>query len=276
MLAKERFRRMWRARPAPAMISVHRGLWNPLPENSRAAIREGASFGVVEIDTQIAADGVPVVMHDTSLSRMTGDSRTVAEVASNHITSMPLREAEGGRHTPFTPEMVPTLKDVLMVAPESAFFDIDVKHPEEVEAVASFLEANDLGHHGTLKIDVQTADDIQLLRSLEKRFDIMVMAKVIITSETLALFPVLVAEDVAAAEVWFDDLALLERACATAGDAMAVSTFTLDPVHCCGLSDAKACEDPDAVWGRLIAAGVSVIMTDRPRELDAYLTASSA
>jgi len=274
MNAKDRFRHMWRERPAPALISVHRGLWNPLPENSSAAIHAGAAFGIVEIDTQIAADGVPVVMHDTSLDRTTGETRAVAELTSSDITRLRLRAADGGAEAADTQETVPTLKDALQTAPASAFFDIDVKHPGEVEAVARYLAEHNLTRHGSLKITVETPSDIVRLSALEARFGVMVMAKVMLSEKTLDLFPALVAADVAAAEVWFDDLAVLERACAAAGDGMAVSTYTLNPVHCCGLSDAKALKDPDAVWGRLLAAGVSVVMTDEIEALAAYLKAS--
>jgi glycerophosphoryl diester phosphodiesterase len=69
---------------------------------------------------------------------------------------------------------------------------------------------------------------------------------------------------------------LLAKACSAAGDALAVSTYTLDPVHCCGLSDTMALQDPGEVWGRLIEAGVTVIMTDQARDLAAYLEPSGA
>ncbi len=265
---------MWQARRAPALISVHRGLWDLSPENSRAAICKGAEFGIVEIDTQIAADGVPVVMHDTSLQRMTCDTRAVSELTSDQIASLYLREAGGGPEAALTEETVPTLKDALLEAPQNTFFDIDVKHPDEVDAVATYLSRNDLCGNGSLKIDVQTSDDVARLQSMEESFGLMVMAKVVLSEQTLALFPSLVSADVAAAEIWFDDLSLVERACSAAGEGMLISTYTLDPVHCCGLSDAKAMPDPDAVWGRLVAAGVNVIMTDRAPECAQYLRVS--
>ncbi|WP_410482382.1 hypothetical protein [Ovoidimarina sediminis] len=44
----------------------------------------------------------------------------------------------------------------------------------------------------------------------------------------------------------------------------------MDPVHCCGLSDARALHDPDAVWGRLADGGIAVLMTDHARALAAW------
>ena len=97
------------------------------------------------------------------------------------------------------------------------------------------------------------------------------MAKVVLPDAGLEHIQILKNAGVAAAEVWFDDLDQLGEACAIAGDQMAISTFTLDPVHCCGLSDAKAEEDPDAVWGRLLDAGVTILMTDKAERLEQYL-----
>ena len=48
---------------------------------------------------------------------------------------------------------------------------------------------------------------------------------------------------------------------------------TLDPVSHGGFTDSAALGDPDAVWGRLIEAGVSVIQTDEPEALKAYIRA---
>ncbi|WP_245521722.1 DUF4996 domain-containing protein [Rhizobium leguminosarum] len=43
-----------------------------------------------------------------------------------------------------------------------------------------------------------------------------------------------------------------------------------------GLTDSAALEDPDAIWGRMMAAGISVIQTDQPAALKAYIEARRA
>ena len=54
---------------------AHRGLWGgEIPENSIPAFAAAASAGYgVELDVQLAADGVVVVFHDYTLSRMCGE-----------------------------------------------------------------------------------------------------------------------------------------------------------------------------------------------------------
>ena len=268
---REQFRERWRSRPSKALISVHRGLWGPAPENSREGISKGAAFGIVEIDVQMAFDGVPIVMHDSDLVRMTGDQRDVRDVSSDEIASLPLLQGDGGSDAIPSSETVPTLSQVLDAAPEGIFFDFDVKHPHEVEAVAKFLADHGFHQMGSLKIDVESEADIAHLADLENQFGIMVMAKVVISPSSLPLFPLLADAGVAAAEVWFDDLDLLAQASRSVGDTLAMSTYTLDPVHCCGLSDKRALVEPQAVWGQLLQAGVTIIMTDQAPALSPFL-----
>ena len=52
-----------------------------------------------------------------------------------------------------------------------------------------------------------------------------------------------------------------------------VASTTLDSVSCAGFTDTAALKDPDAIWGRLIDAGVSAIQTDEPEALRAYIGA---
>ena len=59
----------------------HRGAAAYAPENTLASFREARRRGAtwVEIDVKLTADGVPIVMHDSSLKRTMGIDRLVAE-----------------------------------------------------------------------------------------------------------------------------------------------------------------------------------------------------
>ena len=59
----------------------HRGASAYAPENTLASFREARRRGAtwVEIDVKLTADGVPIVMHDSSLKRTMGIDRLVAE-----------------------------------------------------------------------------------------------------------------------------------------------------------------------------------------------------
>lgn len=63
-------------------VTAHRGLSRIYPENTRASVLGALLSGLdkVEIDIQLSADGVPVVLHDATLDRLCGrkgDVRTL-------------------------------------------------------------------------------------------------------------------------------------------------------------------------------------------------------
>jgi glycerophosphoryl diester phosphodiesterase len=266
------FRLLWRNRSHQAMISVHRGLWNPAPENSLAAICAAAPFGIIEIDAQMAADGVPVVVHDPDLVRTAGIELTPQQTDHAMLTAQRLRAGAGGSNAEWTDQHIPTLEQALKAAGPRAYFDIDVKYPDEVDAVATALAQMGLPQMGSLKIQTKDAGDIEQLLHVQNRCGAMVMAKVKLPHAGLDHIRQLTAAGVAAAELWFDDLGQLAQACAIAGDETAISTYTLDPVHCCGLSDTKALKNPNQIWGKLLDAGVTIIMSDQAAALKDYLS----
>ena len=87
---------------------AHRGLHgNGVPENSLAAFKKAVEHGYgSEFDVHITADGVPVIIHDSSLKRTAG-----ADVNVEDLTLEQLREYRLEN----TDEKIPTLKEVLNV-----------------------------------------------------------------------------------------------------------------------------------------------------------------
>ena len=93
-------------------LVAHRGLAARFPENTLSAVRGALHAGAtrVEIDVQLCADGVPILMHDATLERLCGDARTVAEVRSAELRA--LRASESGRFgARFADEPVATLAE---------------------------------------------------------------------------------------------------------------------------------------------------------------------
>ncbi len=260
-----------RARPRRPLVIAHRGAWGPAPENSCAALTAAAGLDAAEVDVRLAADGVPVLMHDDSLARMCGLDRAVAALPMAELAGLPLRAGAGGSHAPLTDQTLPALSDALAAAPLGLFLDLDVKRAEEVPAVARWLVGHPARARCALKIDVADAAGRARLAALRAE-GAGVFAKVRLRGEAdLELLTALAADDVAAAEVWFADPDLLARA-ARIGPALL--TYTLREVHCAGLSDARALADPAAVWGLLRRAGVRGIMTDHPAALARFLSAA--
>jgi glycerophosphoryl diester phosphodiesterase len=97
-----------------ALRLAHRGDWRVAPENSLAAFAAALSnpqCDGLEFDVRTSADGVPVVIHDPTLSRIQDSDRSV-----DATTAEDLRAAG-----------IPTLSDVLAIVPATAFLDIEFK-----------------------------------------------------------------------------------------------------------------------------------------------------
>ena len=71
-------------------VMGHRGAAAHAPENTLASIRRAAEVGArwVEFDVMQTGDGVPVLFHDDSLERITGDPGPTAETPHAHIATL--------------------------------------------------------------------------------------------------------------------------------------------------------------------------------------------
>lgn len=255
------------------MISAHRGHWDPAPENSLAAIRAATRWDAIEVDVRVDRTGTPFLMHDPTLLRMTGQPVTASDATPDDFRAFRLRSAAGGTTASPTGERIPTLDEAFAVLEGThAFFDLDVKRREDIETVARVVAALGCQDLATLKIDVASVGDAAAVAQLERRYDIMVVAKIMLRSKAdLALVVALREADVAAVEVGFTEVNLLASATAFASDLIHFGTSTLAASHYCGLSDSLALSNPRAVWGRLAAAGIRRIKTDQPEALSRYL-----
>jgi glycerophosphoryl diester phosphodiesterase len=116
------------------MIFGHRGAAALAPENTLAAIKEAAVAGVagVEIDTQLTADGIPVIFHDETLDRCTNGSGKLAAHTLNELKKL---DAGSWFSPSFANEPVPTLEEALQTCCENGLslnLEIKVYHDCQV------------------------------------------------------------------------------------------------------------------------------------------------
>ena len=123
-------------------IVSHRGgaaLW---PENSARAFRGSLTLGVdqVEFDVQLSADGVPVVFHDETLKRVTGEEGPLAARTLGELRALTLLDSE---------ERIPTLEEtVAILGGGDVVLRCEIKpgpellpYPELIEKSVSRIEA---------------------------------------------------------------------------------------------------------------------------------------
>lgn len=72
------------------LIVAHRGSSKRAPENTFAAFDLAVASGAdgIEMDVRLAGDGVPVVFHDSSLKRMTGEEISVTRLTARELGSV--------------------------------------------------------------------------------------------------------------------------------------------------------------------------------------------
>jgi glycerophosphoryl diester phosphodiesterase len=260
-------------------VVAHRGIWRNAPENSLSAIQRAidAGYDVVEIDIRRSVDGELFLLHDETLERMTGLDQRPEALSSRDLAVLRLRDRDGGGRDAFTLEKLPSLADVFDLTRDRIFLHLDVKQRDVIpDAIAL---ASTMGVSG--QVDFWAAltgeRDLGWIRETIPH-DVLFMAKTRLNVPDAAAQLALLGElmpDVC--EIYFDDLqqlAALNEIRRRNG--MALWVNTLDSVACAGFTDTAALADPDAVWGRLIDAGISVIQTDEAAALKSYLAARRA
>lgn len=135
---------------APIVIG-HRGCIydteNTLPA-FEAAAEAGADF--VELDVQLSADGIPVVLHDANLWRLAGQNLNVADLTAEELGAVGLTASGYATETRYIPTLEQVLQWVQADAARPGLL-VELKPSgddaaELTEAVQSLVEAYDLGH----------------------------------------------------------------------------------------------------------------------------------
>lgn len=105
---------------------AHRGARAVAPENTIEAFVAAADLGAdgVELDVQLTADGIPVVIHNTTVDATTDGSGRVAD-----MPLAALRELDAGSH--FSPDFagarIPTLDEVFAAIGDRLLVNVELK-----------------------------------------------------------------------------------------------------------------------------------------------------
>ena len=115
-----------------AAIYAHRGASREYPENTIPAFRRAVELGApgIELDVHLSADGVPVVIHDETVDRTTGNAGSVSTFTAAQLASM---DAGGGAG-------IPSLAEVISVVAGRARLNIEVKAAEAAQAVLGLVD----------------------------------------------------------------------------------------------------------------------------------------
>lgn len=125
-------------------ITAHRGSAFKAPENTLSAIEQAIKDGAdyIEVDVQITADGVPVLWHDSDMSRVFGLKERISEVTYEDIRN---RDAGSWFNTDFAGERIVTLSKAVETVRGRAGLFLDLKPdrntPNLTRAVVELLQS---------------------------------------------------------------------------------------------------------------------------------------
>lgn len=108
-------------------IFAHRGASGYAPENTmdafKLAVKQGAEG--IELDVQLSKDGIPVVIHDETIDRVTNGHGYVKDYTLEELKNFTIMK---GKYQEYEHSKIPTLEEVLVYAKkESLTVNIELK-----------------------------------------------------------------------------------------------------------------------------------------------------
>lgn len=258
-------------------IVAHRGVWQDAPENSLLSIQRAidAGYDVVEIDVRRTLDGEFVLLHDDTLERMAGISSEPEQLTLQELTSISLRNRDGGPENALTGERLPSLGDVFEITRDKILIHLDIKHRHVIPEVLAYAQKMGVDQQVDFWADLKTEDDLGWIKDNIAFHDVPFIARTHLEHDdadeqvelVFRLKPLI-------CEVSFKDIAQVEAISQRFQDAgITLWVNTLDGVASPGFTDTAALKDPDAIWGRLLRAGFSAVQTDEMEKLRSYIAA---
>jgi len=125
--------------PSRVLVIAHRGCVGEVPEVSVASVHACAGKGIdgIELDIRKSSDGVLVAIHDATLDRTTNGTGRVADHTAEELRALRLRRGNGGPGVVVTAEHLPTLEEMLLAAREHGFIvHLDIKDATHAEVAA--------------------------------------------------------------------------------------------------------------------------------------------
>ena len=254
------------------MVTAHRGDWRNAPENSLPAFRSAIEMGVdiVELDMNKTKDGVIVIMHDNTIDRTTDGKGRPSDYTLAEIKKFHLRNGQGR----VTRNLIPTLEEVMLLAKGKILVNLDKSYEYYNEAYQVLTSTGTL-QQAIFKTDIPYQDLHTRYAPILDSITFMAVvsldkpaAKQIIDDYQTGMKPV-------AFELIFqkDTSGILTHNTFIKNKGAKIWINSLWPSLNGGHADDVAVDESNTKdsWDWLIVHGATIIQTDRPKELLAYL-----
>lgn len=254
------------------VVVSHRGDWRNWPENSLDAIESviGMGVDVMELDLKLTKDSVLVLCHDKTIDRTTNGHGRVCDITYDSIQHCVLRTGHGVK----TDLRMPTLRDALKVCKDRIVVNIDQGY-EYYDLALAITE--ELGVTDQVLIKGKRPAEDVAAKFADHPVNMMYMPIIdILKPQGRELFEEYRKQETQplAYEVCWDEYTPEVETCmkriVAGGSKLWVNS--LWPSLCGGLDDDRAFRgEIEAVYGRLLEMGATIIQTDRPELLIRYL-----
>ena len=126
-------------------LVAHRGLQASYPENTALSVRKAIEAGAlfVEIDIQLSLDRQPMVYHDSSLKRVSGQDSLIASLNSSELMTLPAYEPErlGEQFIDETISSLAQVVEIILSHPQVTLF-VELKEESIAEFGGEIMLAN--------------------------------------------------------------------------------------------------------------------------------------
>jgi glycerophosphoryl diester phosphodiesterase len=261
------------AKSNQVLVVAHRADWRNEPENSIRGIESAIKMGVdmVEIDLKKSKDGVLILMHDNLLDRTTTGKGRPADYTWAELQQFTLKNQHGGP----TRQRIPSFEQCMLTAKGRVMVNIDKGYDYFQEAYDVLVKTGTVDHaviKSSEPYEKVKAEHGALLTSQLLYMPIVDLRKP--TAATILQEYETKLKPVAYELNFATDSVLLHSAYQTIPKSGSKNWYnslwaSLDAGH----DDERSLEEgkPADGWGWLLAHGATLIQTDRPAELLAYL-----
>ena len=261
-------------------VAAHRGDWRDFPENTVEAVESAIRMGcdIVEIDVHRTADGHLICMHDATINRTTNGKGAIKELTLDSIRNCKIRTGHNRRTFRYK---VPTLEEMLDACRGRILINID-KGWNYYAQILGMLKERGMVEHVIIKSSKKPTTVEKHMSA--HRENMLYMPIINYTQkawerhEPLFNSYLSCSLPLVAYEVCWDGSMKGEqkvfKSVLKSGVRLWVNTLW-DSL--CG-GDEHGLEDDRAVWGneeaiygKVLATGASMIQSDRPQQLIHYL-----
>jgi len=254
------------------MVTAHRGDWRNAPENSLQGYQYAIDMGVdvIEIDLNTTSDGVIVIMHDWTIDRTTDGQGKPSDYTLAELKKFHLKNGSGR----VTKQTIPTLEEVMLLAKGKVLVNLDKSYDYYTQAYEVLKKT------GTLQQAIFKTD--ATYPEVRKRYPALL--------DSIVFMPVVSLDQPAARAIISEYQKQIKPVAFELNFNKDTSSVLTDNgfIHQHGSKiwinslwaslngghdDDTAVDDGNIKdsWDWLIAHGATMIQTDRPKELLAYL-----